>query len=57
MKILNLLVVFFLIVVSVYGQRVGILAPQFTHRTLDHGQLSLSDYDGKVVYLFFFGWS
>ena len=37
------------------AQEVGTPAPNFTHVTLDHGTLSLADYSGKVVYLFFFG--
>jgi peroxiredoxin len=41
---------------SIFAQGVGTQAPDFTHNTLDHGQISLSDYQGKVVYLFFFGW-
>jgi len=57
MKVLNLIIVFFLMTICIYGQQVGTPAPQFTHRTLDHGQLSLSDYGGKIVYLFFFGWN
>ena len=39
-----------------YGQEVGAQAPDFTHNTFAHGTISLSDYQGKVVYLFFFGW-
>ena len=39
------------------GQSVGTTAPDFTHTTLDHGTVSLSQYRGKVVYLFFFGWN
>jgi hypothetical protein len=34
---------------------VGDPAPPFTHNTLDHGQISLSDYSGKIIYLFFLG--
>ncbi|SMO92567.1 peroxiredoxin family protein [Gracilimonas mengyeensis] len=34
---------------------VGEKAPDFTYNSLDHGEISLSDYEGKVVYLFFFG--
>jgi peroxiredoxin len=36
---------------------VGDPAPPFTHNSLDHGQISLSDYSGKVVYLYFFGYN
>ncbi len=39
------------------AQSVGTSAPDFTHNTLSHGEISLSDYQGKVVYLFFFGWN
>jgi hypothetical protein len=39
------------------GQSVGTQAPDFTHETLEDGTISLSDYRGKVVYLFFFGWN
>ena len=38
------------------AQSVGTIAPDFTHSTLSNGTISLSDYRGKVVYLFFFGW-
>ena len=34
---------------------VGSPAPEFTHTSLEHGQIKLSDYRGKVVYLFFLG--
>lgn len=37
------------------AQNVGDTAPDFTHNTLDHGQITLSQYQGKVVFLFFFG--
>ncbi len=33
---------------------VGDPAPDFSHYTLDHGAISLSDYSGQVVLLFFF---
>ena len=36
---------------------VGDPAPAFTHNTLDHGQISLSDYSGKVLYLYFLGYN
>ncbi len=50
--------IFFLTILNltINAQGVGTQAPNFTHNTLDHGQISLSDYQGKVVYLFFFGW-
>ncbi len=46
----------FVLLSSVFAQTVGTPAPDFTHQTLSHGSVSLSDYQGKVVYLFFFGW-
>ena len=46
----------FLFAAGVTGQRVGTKAPDFTYTTLDPGTISLSDYSGRVVYLFFFGW-
>ena len=46
----------FLLAAGLLGQSVGTTAPDFTYTTLDHGTISLSDYSGKVVYLFFFGW-
>ena len=41
---------------TLLGQGVGNPAPNFTYNTLDHGQLSLSDYDGKIIYSFFYAW-
>jgi hypothetical protein len=41
---------------GVLGQSVGTMAPDFSYKTLDHGTIALSDYNGRVVYLFFFGW-
>jgi len=29
----------------------------FTRNSLDHGSVSLADYEGRVVYLFFFGYN
>ena len=40
-----------------YGAQVGDPAPDFTYNTLEHGQISLSDYSGKIVYLYFLGYS
>ncbi len=37
------------------AQGVGEAAPNFTHTTVEHGTISLSDFSGKAVYLFFFG--
>lgn len=36
---------------------VGSPAPNFTKTTLDNGQVTLSQYRGKVVYLFFAGYN
>ena len=55
-KISVALLFFFVINSKVYSQAVGSPAPDFTHNTLSHGTISLSDYRGKVVYLFFFGY-
>jgi peroxiredoxin len=57
---MNKLLYFFIMVLFIYktgtAQEVGAPAPEFTHNTLSHGTISLSDYQGQVVYLFFFGW-
>ena len=37
------------------GQAEGDPAPDFTYSSLDHGSVTLSDYRGKVVFLFLFG--
>jgi len=47
----------FVLVFSAQAIEVGEVAPDFTLESLDHGSQSLSDYEGKVVYLFFFGYS
>ena len=36
---------------------VGELAPDFTLETIDGEELSLSDFQGKVVFINFFGYS
>jgi hypothetical protein len=41
----------------VFGQNVGEVAPNFQHSTLDNGTIQLSDFSGKVVLLFFAGYS
>jgi hypothetical protein len=41
----------------VVSQEVGKTAPEFSHITTNNTTLNLSDYRGKVVYLFFFGWN
>lgn len=35
---------------------VGDTAPDFTLKTLEGNTVNLSDYQGKIVHLFFFGW-
>ena len=55
-KIVILFLFQFVLRSSVFAQTVDTPAPDFTHQTLSHGSVSLSDYQGKVVYLFFFGW-
>ncbi len=47
---LSLLLFLTVININAFAQGVGTQAPNFTHNTLDHGQLSLSDHMGKVVY-------
>jgi len=39
------------------GQNVGEPAPDFSFNTLEHGQISLSQFQGKVIYMFMFGFS
>jgi len=56
-KIFSIIFAVILLSANVFSQAVGTQAPNFTHNTLDHGQISLSDYHGKVVYLFFFAWN
>ncbi len=41
---------------SSFSQDVGSAAPDFSFQTLDHGRISLSDFRGKVIYLFFLGY-
>ena len=53
----KIILLFVLMSASVFGQSVGTKAPDFTYSTVDHGTISLSDYNGKIVYLFFFGWN
>ena len=55
----KILFIFFYLTIqnfNLFAQGIGTQAPNFTHETLDHGQISLTDYAGKIVYLFFFGW-
>ena len=41
---------------ALLAQGVGDPAPDFTLASLDGGDISLSDYQGKVVWLFFLGY-
>lgn len=51
----TLTTLFVTIAASAQTPGVGNMAPDFTHTSLHHGQIKLSDYRGKVVYLFFLG--
>ncbi|NUO82285.1 redoxin domain-containing protein [candidate division KSB1 bacterium] len=55
--ILKLVMSTLLVAIAAWAQTPGVgnIAPDFTHASLDHGQIKLSDYRGKVVYLFFLG--
>ena len=57
MKKFFLLSALLLIPFSIWGQAVGTEAPDFDLNSLDDGQIKLSDYRGKVVYIFFFGYN
>jgi len=39
------------------NQLVGEEAPSFSLASLDNGQISLSDFDGQVLYIFFIGYN
>jgi hypothetical protein len=54
--LLHHLIILCALVSSLSAQNVGDQAPDFMHNTLNHGEISLSDYNGKIVYLFFFAW-
>ena len=53
----NALIVFIVLCLAspALAINLGDPAPPFTHNSLDHGQVSLSDYSGKVIYLYFIG--
>ena len=53
----KLLLMMLLLATGVLGQSVGTKAPDFTYSTVDYGTISLSNYNGKIIYLFFFGWN
>lgn len=50
------LVYLFLISLPLWAINIGEKAPEFTLTSHDGNTVSLSDYQGKVVYIFFFGW-
>ena len=56
-KYLSLLFLSFFSASLTFGQAIGTKAPDFTLNSLDNGQIILSDYIGKVVYLYFFGYN
>ncbi len=43
-------------IIPLYAVGVGDKAPDFTLEKLSGGNITLSDYQGKIVYIFFFGW-
>jgi peroxiredoxin len=43
--------------VPLMAQNVGDPAPNFSYNALGGGQITLSDHQGKVVYIFFFGFN
>ena len=53
MKTLFFLLIF---IISVSAVDVGEPAPDFTLKQYQGGDITLSSYRGKVVYLFFIGW-
>ncbi len=59
MKAYKFLIIIFLLLIYAAGQTQskGDPAPDFTLQSLDHGQITLSNYSGKVVYLYFIGYS
>ncbi len=46
----------FIFILSVFAVNIGETAPDFTLKQYQGENVTLSDYRGKVVYLFFFGW-
>ncbi len=56
-KSISLLFFCMISISNAFGQGVGTKAPEFSLSSLEHGQITLSDYTGKVVYLFFFGFN
>jgi hypothetical protein len=57
MRVLQIISILLLLISVCGAQQVDTPAPPFSHISLDHGQITLADYLGKNVYLFFFGWS
>jgi len=56
MRLLFFILSFFMITSLANAIEVGEEAPDFTLESLDHGTQKLSDYKGKIVYLFFLGY-
>ncbi len=56
-KFAKMLLMFSMLSLPLFGQSVGNPAPDFTLNTIDGDTLSLSDFQGKVVFLFLFGYS
>jgi peroxiredoxin len=54
-KVINLAIVLAISMASLTGQDVGDDAPQFSFQSLTGDTVKLSDYQGKVVFLFLFG--
>jgi len=57
MKKLFLISTLLLVPFSIFAQAVGTQATDFDLNSLEHGQIKLSDFNGKVVYIFFFGYN
>lgn len=53
----SIFLLFVLLIAPITAQNVGDPAPDFTLSSLNHGSISLSNYQGKVVFIFFLGFS
>ncbi len=56
-KYISLLFFYMISISNAFGQAVGTEAPDFSLNSLENGQITLSDFRGKVVYLYFFGYN
>lgn len=56
-KYISLLFFYLISISNTFGQAVGTEAPDFSLNSLENGQITLSDFRGKVVYLYFFGYN